>query len=91
MERSNQRTNTTKIDLFYVLVVVTIIDRKKFGKIPKKRTLKSLFHIAFTAVTYSFHSGAKNILDTTGDTDIAAKVGAPFNYAPRGFDPINLS
>lgn len=47
--------------------------------------------MAFAAVTYSFPSRAKNIVDRTGDTDIAAKVGDPFNYAPRGFNTLNLS
>jgi len=33
---------------------------------------------------------AKNIVDTTGDADIAAKAGAPFNYNPPGFDTLNF-
>ena len=47
--------------------------------------------MAFAAATYSFPSRAKNIVDRTGDADIAAKVGASFNYAPRGFDTLTLS
>ena len=70
MERSSQRTITTKIDPFYVIVVVTIINRIKFGKIPKKRILKSLFHIAFAGLLYSFRARPKNIVDTAGNTDI---------------------
>lgn len=63
----------------------------EFGRISEKRILKSLLPMAFAAVTYSFPSRAKNIVDRTGDTDIAAKVGDPFNYAPRGFNTLNLS